>query len=351
MYEHPIKNKKEEGVPGEISTSIKPESVIKNRLPIFKRVSKSISGFFKSYSTDFKYLLLAIPIIAAFFIVKEVQRAQSLKSVASTHQATVFLQSYATTLPPETSVDVWVNTDSATAFADIELSFDPKLVKLTSEITTYQSLSRVAKVTSMADANTSGKVSIVLGLDPSKLSTPPSGAFRIATFKLGTNTTNSATTSVNLNASETILASIDQSTFATSVSGLNLTLNPTTATPTPKPTSTPTASPAPATPTPTIKPVTPTPCVNCSVIQLSGIVVDSTNSKAVPGAYIKFQRYTERWWQRTTVNVKTDAYGHYGVYLTPGNYRVNVSKWKYQTVNYYTKVEANTIKNFSLSPK
>lgn len=388
MYENPENNLEEDfDSVNEKEPEIKTNTVSleKSKASIFAKGRKKIKEFYRSHKVDFKYLLLAIPIVVAFFIFREVQKEQSLKTAAALHQASVYFQIESWTLPPESTFEVWVNSDSAVAFSDIEITFDPGLVKLTSEITTYESLSRIIKVTSMNDANSKGKVSIVTGLDPGSVSTPPSGTFRIASFKLDANTANSAATTVNFDNANMQLVSTDQSVFTTTVTGLSLDLNPESPpTSAPAPTLTPTATPKPAaTPTPspkasyqpttlptsTLTPVstskptstkTPTPVptytqssASTTKYQVSGVVINSRNSRSVGNATIKFKRvennWWRRWWQRDVV-AKTDAYGHFGVYLPPDNYYVTVSKSGFRTVYKTLLLRTNTILNFQVSP-
>ncbi len=229
--------------------------VVKNRTSIFSKTGKRIGDFYRKHTADFKYLLLALPIIATFFIFKEVQKQQSLKSRASVHQASLYFQVPSWSIPPGSSFDVWADTDSQTSFVDTEISFDPNIIELTDEITTYPSLGRVIKVTSMNDANSTGKISIVLGLNPSQ-STPPSGTFQIASLPLNTKTASSLSTKVSFDNAKSQLVASDQTQFTTSVTDLTLNLN---STPTPLPSTSPVPTISPTskpttTPTPTTKP-------------------------------------------------------------------------------------------------
>lgn len=334
-------------------------SVVKSNASVFARFGKWAKEFYNGHRTDFKYLLLAIPIIAIFLIVGQVQRNQSLSSQAATHQASIYFSQANWSLPPETSFDVFLNTDSTVGYADVEIIYNPSHVRLTSEVTLTPTLGRVIKLTPMAEANSTGKLSIIIALDPSQISAPPSGIFKIATIKLNTNTASSLLTTVSFDNTAMQLVSLDQSVFANTVSGLSLALNPT---PTPVPTPVPTTTPPPATPTPAPF-VTPTPVVTqaptpvptptavpVTTIQVSGIVTNSSSLAVVQGATVKFQRTTAKWWQGATT-AKTDAYGHYGVFLPSDVYKVTVSKSGYRTVTQTVTLRSNTILNFQLIKK
>jgi Bacterial Ig domain len=232
-------------------------SIQKGKTPFFSKITKRFSEFLKNHKIDIKYLLLVIPIIAIFLIVREAQHLQDIRSKADVHNASVAFQLQNWTLPPAGNFDVWINADSPVAFVNIKISFDPSLVNMTNEITTT-GLNTVIQKTSMAEANSTGNVSIVLGLDPSQLNNPPTGTFQVASMTFNANTANpDITTAISFNAGQMQLVAIDQSVFALTTTNLNLVLNPTatptpSATPVPTPTQTPMPSPTPtATPTPT----------------------------------------------------------------------------------------------------
>lgn len=362
MYEKSKSEVKEifdkEGKDPEIKS--KEVNVVKSNASVFARFGTWVREFYNGHRTDFKYLLLAIPIIAIFLIARQVQRNQSLSSQAATHQATIYFSQPSWTLPPENSFDVFLNTDSTVGYADVEITYNPSHVKLTSEVALTPTLGRIIKVTPMTDANSTGKLSIIVALDPTQISTAPSGAFKIATIKLNAATTSPLTTTVNFDNTAMQLVSLDQSVFVNTVSGLSLTLNPT---PTPVPTPVPTTTPPPATPFPTATPaptvrptatpvVTPTPVptpttVPVTTIQVSGIVTNASSLAAISGATVKFQRTTAKWWQGST-SVKTDTYGHYGVYIPNDVYKITVSRSGYKTITQTATFRANTILNFQL---
>ena len=203
-------------------------SVSKSTTNIFKKAYIRVKELVKNNKTEIKYLLYAIPIIAIFLLAMEAKNIQKLFLRAVTHSASVSFQLQNWSLPPANTFGVWINSDSPVAFADIELTFDPSLVKMTQEISLTNSLTRKIKVTSMADANSTGKVSIVLGLDPSMLSSPPSGAFQLANITFNANTTSQNITSkISFSDSIMQIVATDQSVFALTSTGIDLTLNPT----------------------------------------------------------------------------------------------------------------------------
>lgn len=258
----------------EAATSLKDDlktkviSVQKSKLPFFSKFRVKSSEFLKNHKADIKYLLLIIPVVAAFLLVRVIRYTQSLNSRAGIHQASVAFQLQNWTLPPENPFEVWVNSDSPVSFASINISFNPSLVKLTHEISLSGRLTRIIKVTTMAEANSTGVVSIVMGLDPSMVSSPPVGAFQVASLTFNTNTLNpNIATSVNFNTNQMQILGSDQLAFQLTTTSLNLVLNP-TPTLSPSPSSTPrlTTTPSPPTPKPTATPTSaPAESGTCSV--------------------------------------------------------------------------------------
>ena len=73
-------------------------------------------------------------------------------------------------------------------FTRVELTFDTSKIKLNSEIQTTNKLKTVVQKTSMADANSSGRVVIALGLAAEDKANPPTGVFDLATLVFKSNT-------------------------------------------------------------------------------------------------------------------------------------------------------------------
>jgi len=235
-------------------------SIQKSKIPFFSKFWIRFSEFLKNHKIDVKYLLLGIPITAIFLVAALIQNNQTIGTQAAIHQASVSFQLPSWDLPPQNTFGVWINSDSPVAFSDVELSFDPKLVKMTNEIVLKGGLARKIKVTSMADANATGKISIILGLEPSGLGNPPLGAFQIADLTFDSNTSSKdVSTKIAFTDPGMQLVSVDQTVFNLSTTGIDLNINKTI--PTPGPTETPTATPTSTlTPTPSITPIqTPTP--------------------------------------------------------------------------------------------
>lgn len=205
-------------------------------------------GFIHLISKDnlklgLKYLVFIIPLIAMFYLANNVYERQSLDSKAGVGQASLFFQSDSLTLPPDSDLTVIANSSGPVGFAKVELNFDTTKVKLVSEIdVSISPLKKVVKISSMSEANLTGKIEIILGLDPSFVSNPPSGSFQVAKFRVASNTgNNNVTNSVSFNTSNSQLVNLDQTLFNLTATNLSVLINPVaTATPilatTPSPT-------------------------------------------------------------------------------------------------------------------
>lgn len=302
-------------------------SIIKSTTPSFNKWLIRIKEFYNRHRADFKYLLLAIPIIATFLIVREVQKYQSLHSEAISHQAAVYIQPASWNLPPEGSFDVWINAGSNVGFTHLEMTFNPSLVTLTNEITTYPALSRVVKVSTRSEANSTGKISIVLAPDPNQRNSPPSGTFRVATLSLDTNTPYSVSTSVNFDSSKTSIVAMDQSVFITTFTGLNLNLNPT---PIPTPTATPTSTEPPIiTPTPTANPDITPPTITINnppdgyTLPFRGTVKINTSASDASGIY-SIQIFIDETSKKLCSNTTSCVYNLNVKNVTAGTHTIRV---------------------------
>lgn len=195
-------------------------------------------------------VMSAVTLYFANFLIKQ---AQNLKAGAASGTAQLFFEQNSLSLSPTGNANLWVTVDKPLGFVRAELSFDPSLIKLTQEIfLASPQLNRIIKITSMSEANSTGKISIILGLDPASLSSAVSGSFKLATLNLTTKVnTQNATTSIQMIDNNLQLVDTGATVFTVTSTPVNLTLNP-VASPSPTPTSTVTPTPT-ATPSPTPK--------------------------------------------------------------------------------------------------
>lgn len=235
----------------------------------------------KSLTHNYLFIGVLSVILAGtlFFAKIPFTRNQVLQVAGSVGKATLSFDPSGITIPPESVVTLKVTTTKKLAFVDTELNFDPALLKLTADIgLPSASLTEVIKLTSMADANKSGKIRIVIALKPTTIQLAQTGSFSLATLKFASKTqasNQSATLSISSNNLQ--LIDLDPIPFAVTKETAKFTLNPssTTPTPTPTPTKPPTATPKPSvpnTPAPTLTPTpTPTPSPSAAIPNVDNI--------------------------------------------------------------------------------
>lgn len=224
--------------------------------------------------SSFKNILFAVFLVVMagvtyYFANSLMHKNQTLSVGAASGKADLFFEPAAIALPPDGLVNLWVTTDKQLGFASVELSFNPALLKLTQEITLpTAALKRVVKQTSMAEANTTGKIALVLAIDPSTVATAPTGNFALAGLKFATkSTTSNQSATISVATSNLQLVDTSATPFTVTSKNANFTINP-SATPTATPVSTSNAG-----PTITVK----SPAQN-SVIPSGGVWIGSVAS-------------------------------------------------------------------------
>jgi|GEM_PF-3184346 len=201
--------------------------------------------------------------VSAFLVFNAILGSQMLKpqvfeSRAAENTAVVSLQPKQVTFPPDGLIKLYISSgDTSVAFAHITVKFDPKKVKLKkdAEITNTQ-LSKIISKTSYAKANTTGVLELVVGVDPAKQVSAPSGTFELAKFTVSSVTGETGTSSIQLPVGSIQIVSLDQSIFSVRTEGAVVVVDPPVPTAIPN---TPTPIPTPVA-TQTIIP-TPTQCV------------------------------------------------------------------------------------------
>jgi hypothetical protein len=194
--------------------------------------------------------LLVLVAITMYFANYLIQRAAQYRAGAAAGNAQLYFEPTSATLPPNALVNVWVTTDKPMAFARVEFTFDPTRLMLTQEITLANpDLKRIKTLSTMAEANASGKVVIVVGLDPTTFNTATTtGNFKLATLSLSPKvTTSNLQTTLAMIAANLQLVDTTATPFTLTTTPATLTLNP-LASPSPTPlasTSTPTPTPTP----------------------------------------------------------------------------------------------------------
>jgi hypothetical protein len=190
---------------------------------------------FKNKYTILTIFVVVLAVFAIYFFAKEVQKRQSLNSKAGVDTVQLFFQIGEIVLPPQTDVYVLASTNKSVGFARVVMEFDKSKVNLSSEVNVSESsFKKIIKVTSKDEANSSGIVEIVLGVDPSDTQTIPSGNIQIGKFTLSsvTNSEN-VITSMNFSQSSSQIVDMDAQIFSLTTNNLSIKINPLLVTATP----------------------------------------------------------------------------------------------------------------------
>ncbi len=223
-------------------------------------MATKIKNNYKSKSTSHtkKYFLLAILLVmvgvTTYIANVLIQRSNTYQVGASAGNALLFFEPQNLSTPPNALVNVWATTDKPVGFVRAEFTFDHTLLRLNQEISlAVPALSRIVKVSTMSEANSTGKVQIHLGIDPAQLSSAPSGSFKIASLSLSPRvTTPNLISQLNMFTSNLQLVDTSAVPFIVSSDRAVISINPISS-PTPSPSLA--ASP---TPTPSSDAVPPT---------------------------------------------------------------------------------------------
>lgn len=188
-------------------------------------------------------------------------RPQRITTKAGSHQAKISIRPAAVSVSPNESfhLQLWATTDNPLVFMNVKLTYDPAIIKLTKEVTLTSDLKKIIQRTTMSQANTNGKMKIVIGLDPASRQDPPAGTFQVASLQFAAVTTAPATTTVSVLKTAVQLVAADTTTFTVTAVDSTVTVNqsPTDVPPvTPNQTNTPASTGVPpATPHPTDTPM------------------------------------------------------------------------------------------------
>lgn len=219
----------------------------------------NVKHFFSKYRVN-KLLVLTVLVIALPVVIFAANRITKYLTKAVGEQVIVSFQPSSLTLPPNSTVRIFVDAKTnSIGFARIVFSFDNTKIRLAGEVDTTAALGKVIEKTSMTEANSAGRVIIILAPLPD--TQPPTGMFEFARFPLQVVTSQQNTTTT-LNFATSDMQIVEKSVIILPVSATQLTvsLNPVVLTPTSTPgptnipTSTPTISPSPSLSTLTFTP-------------------------------------------------------------------------------------------------
>lgn len=223
----------------------------------YKEILKNFFWWYKIYlpkGTIPRVLIAAVLVLTIPLIIFLAQRPQRYIPRAVIGEVEIFFVPDRQSLPPDSTFEIWLNSDTQSiGFVRLVLTFDNTKIQMTSEIST-QYFNTVVKKTGMAEANSSGRAEIILGLSPGDPA--PSGIFKVAEFTLTSiSTVENDATALLIDANDIQVVDLSAKALTGNINPSDLTLNPVTPTPTPTalPTPTPTETPTP-TPTPTPEP-------------------------------------------------------------------------------------------------
>src|SRR5258707_6145216 len=95
---------------------------------------KKVSTFYKKNEQQVKYSALIAGLLVLVAVAVFARYRFAIRQyTAATHQASLTFQPQNSTLPPQSSFGLWINSDSPVAFANVNLTVNPTLVSLASE--------------------------------------------------------------------------------------------------------------------------------------------------------------------------------------------------------------------------
>jgi hypothetical protein len=206
--------------------------------------------------------------VLTIIVFRNTSKQQSLNAFATGESGQVYLLPASSNVSGEAIFQLWVNSNSNPFdFVHSEISFNSAAIKLSREVVYRGSLQKMIKLSTMQEANSTGKIVLAAGLDPQlqNRDEPLNGTYLLADiYFIPATTQNNLTTTLGVNNQTAKIVAPDASFFTVTTSGSTIILNPlaptatNTPTATPKPTNTPlpTATKTPtATPRPTKTPV------------------------------------------------------------------------------------------------
>lgn len=152
------------------------------------------------------WIMLGIALFVAFniFFAQQITKKQTLESEAAASTATLSIKPSESTSSKDQTFQLWVVSDNPVGFAQLDVSFDQTKMQLTKEVALDSVLSNTPlgendlklNKTSMADANATGNIRLMLALPVQ--ATAPTGAFNIASLVFTPIATESTSTVIQI---------------------------------------------------------------------------------------------------------------------------------------------------------
>lgn len=204
-----------------------------------KSTGAKSGAFFRKVSVA-KLSVLAIMSLATVVSVNLAQKKTQLNSAAAGEAVQVTFESTGATMPPNRTVTVVTNSGThPLSLGRVDVLFDQTRVNLAGEIILNDRLKTQVVVTSMAEANSTGRATIVLGLSTADRANPPTGRLQFAQIPFtAVGTGNNLPATLTIDTVKAQFVDIQTETELTvGVTPFTFTLNPVSATNTPTPTS------------------------------------------------------------------------------------------------------------------
>ncbi|OGM61261.1 hypothetical protein A2955_02050 [Candidatus Woesebacteria bacterium RIFCSPLOWO2_01_FULL_37_19] len=177
---------------------------------------------FKRWSYGYKILTLLVLLISIPLTTKLVKNFVLYLSKAA--QVSIFFSQNPTSLPPDKVVSLMLDSGSEQiAAARVVFTYDNTKVQLANEIQPTALLGQVIQKTSMAEANSTGKAIVMLGLVPGAQA--PSSVFEFAKFTLHSITTQSLNIQMAVDEADVQIVNILGQALSYSSTPLNINLN------------------------------------------------------------------------------------------------------------------------------
>ncbi len=231
-------------------------------------------------------LLLIFFFVAGVIIAFTSGAAQKFQQSRSNADVAPIALSFSTGAVQNGVTPLTLNATSAigVGFAEIDLTFDKTKLQLAGEMTKSSVLTFIDSKTSMANANSTGTIQILLGLDPNNSASPGMGTFDLVTIPFKSATATQQTAAVTVDTAKTYF--VDLASNNLGYNGISYTFGSPTTVPSTNPTVTTAATNTPtraATATPTKSPTptltrTPTPRVTVTATLTPRVTATPTGS-------------------------------------------------------------------------
>lgn len=216
----------------------------------------------------FRKIFLALMFILTILIAQGLTQKLSFSSQAATGTAHITIKPSDSSLSNEASYQLWGTMSEPTGFIRVTLTFDPTLLMLTQDPTIITENFTTIQITNTTEANNTGKITYIGGLDVSKRDMVMQNTFHILTLHLSPKPQISdAQTTIRIDASDSQIISTNVTSFTLTSEDARIVVNPST------PTVSPTAAP--------LQTITPSP------VQEAGNPIITTTSikNAIVGQY------------------------------------------------------------------